>query len=1159
MRYTFSLILIAFLLVFNIQLSAQKVSTPVAFYLQNLPLDRIGTDSDSEIVSDLEADGFLVILVDCSSYPSTSPELEEALLDFHKQSPFLLNAYETSERTIDYNTIFYVPTGYRIARDIPVWNIKEHGAEGSVQRIMEVYNDVVVSQFGATPVTNPDDMVGPKGEPLNYNLYVDIVYPSGTPAQKVPLILNFSSNSPRQKPFSPKNAEQVIARSVILFSFLTNGYALAHADHNYIPMARAEHYDYFDPYSMDSRNGLASTTAYIRYFNMHASQYNLNGKIGAMGISKASYSVVRAANTKNAEQSEHSIDQTYGPNTKPQPWQGYGSTIDVGYAAAGDGTRRIPIYVDENTVPLITSAGRTDPLNHWEVYAPVVSHCKVKDVNHLAMWMEDLGHTYPGMGVDIATGEKRYVLFKKFFDHYLKPTQNKPLKVFYAYPAEGARYVDTYGYSRVLAHDDLLPQNMTGVSPFSPVTIRFLTAVDTINLREHLKVMDVEAGTVVPGTWISSIRNMCFEFNPSSAMTKGKTYRLVVHRTLNDINGNNPESEFIRDFTVNKTMLRSGMAFYDDFDRGGSSSPPGTGGLPAMEWIVNSTIEPPANVVTWSVTGTYTGDRVLQIFNTNTTANTGSAGRTSMVGALSSFDAIFKPVLKDNDDEITWTFNMRSNRSTLNSFNQGNSNYALAVVLVSSDPDFLSANAQGYAVTLIRGASGSNNGIYRLVKFNNGLGSDNNITPVIESAAGQVIGSNYASVKVIYNPVNDTWKLYVRDDGSGKLDPSVETDSTQYQHAGLEATEATYTNHLMSHCGFLYNHGISSTGANAKAMFDNFGVLYGQPAKSSLATLSDLQVSLNGINYNTLMMFNSLTHDYQYYLTKGHSIPFVSATKSSEKAADPIIIQATNLSGSKAERTATITVIAEDEESVEVYNVEFIETDNIYQTGMGSGGGGTLAYAPEGWDHSNVYYSNSITNGNNKYEGTGAVRCGNSSTYTWFRLPEVQEMGLLRFYARKVDMGVVGNIKVSVQVDGGDWELVQNLGDIDNVIYQEFIIPVNRRANEKLYVRVEITKNGDTYNSPGYYFDDFSFTAFSEANNTNMHLQSDIKLRSMSDGFMIDIESAYIQVYNSMGIIMSQVQVESSSAFKLKNKGVYFIRILNRKTNELATVKYLYN
>ena len=77
-------------------LSAQQ-KKPVAFYLENLPGERIGEYSDERIISDLQDDGFVVIEVDCRRYPQTSPELENALVEFHKNSPEVYSKYETAD------------------------------------------------------------------------------------------------------------------------------------------------------------------------------------------------------------------------------------------------------------------------------------------------------------------------------------------------------------------------------------------------------------------------------------------------------------------------------------------------------------------------------------------------------------------------------------------------------------------------------------------------------------------------------------------------------------------------------------------------------------------------------------------------------------------------------------------------------------------------------------------------------------------------------------------------------------------------------------------------------------------------------------------------------------------------------------------------------
>lgn len=299
----------------------------------------------------------------------------------------------------------------------------------------------------------------------------------------------------------------------------------------------------------------------------------------------------------------------------------------------------------------------------------------------------------------------------------------------------------------------------------------------------------------------------------------GKTHGLLSRRFLQiEIHGKGLVlCTFI--FIVAFIHGQSTVVFFDDFNRGGSTTFPGSGGTPTMDWNPFSTIDPPANIVTW--TG---GDgRVLQIFNTNTTANTGVNGRSFISGSLSSFMPLFKTTLNDNVADVTWTFNLRGNRSSLTGFDLGSGNYAPAVVLVATDPDFLSAS--GYAVTLTRASSTSNNGIYRLVRFQNGLVSNSNLTTIIESEPGIVVGSNYASIKVVYSPVTDNWKLYVRDDehATNPMNPFDETQKS-YVQAGTAIVDHNFTSVAMVACGFFYNHGINSTGPNSKAMFDNFGV-----------------------------------------------------------------------------------------------------------------------------------------------------------------------------------------------------------------------------------------------------------------------------------------------------------------------------------------------
>ena len=509
---------------YAVQLYAEKVAVPAAVYLQNLPCPRIGAWSDSACIADLRAQGMIVICHDCSGYAHTSPELETSILEWHRTLASHLTDYDTDTTTINSKMMYFVPEGYTY-RKAAVWNFVDHGADGSLEYIMRKYNQYVVPNLGRDSAFVYTDMVNRKGEPIDYNLYLDVVFPTGEASKQVPLLINHSSSDMRQSSFRPEATKNTVYRAIFQIGALTTGYAYACLDHCFNPVARDVVYQYFDDgYTLDDWDGLAYYTACVRYLRSHASEYNLNGRMGCMGISKAAYGPVRLANRLNAGQEEH-FKFNGQSNTKPQPWQGVSSTVDVVYAAAGNGTVRIPLYVDNNSVPMITSCGKSDQYGQWVKYPAVVSHMESIDHNHLSLWMEDMGHDYPCVGTDMRTGESRYVLFKRFFDRYLKPDETDTTAILYILPKEGATEVTTRGESRVLAPDGVLPENMMGVSAYEPITVRYMYAVDTTGMGSRLAVTD-NNGVPVDGQWTIHMQGTCLTFMPSSALTPGESYRI---------------------------------------------------------------------------------------------------------------------------------------------------------------------------------------------------------------------------------------------------------------------------------------------------------------------------------------------------------------------------------------------------------------------------------------------------------------------------------------------------------------------------------------------------------------------------------------------------------------------------------------------------------
>jgi len=175
---------------------------------------------------------------------------------------------------------------------------------------------------------------------------------------------------------------------------------------------------------------------------------------------------------------------------------------------------------------------------------------------------------------------------------------------------------------------------------------------------------------------------------------------------------------------------------------------------------------------------------------------TGASGVNSVVGDLSVYLSPFATKLNEiNSDSVVWTFNMRQNyNGGLSGFNEGQR--GVATVLVADNTDLSIAN--GYAV--VNGGESPVAKRYRLVKFTGGLYSNDKIVGLIN---GQNLGDNreYMSIRVVYLPASNTWKLYDRYDVGAFTDPSTGT----FTYAG-NIVDAAHTDKEMISFGFANNY-----------------------------------------------------------------------------------------------------------------------------------------------------------------------------------------------------------------------------------------------------------------------------------------------------------------------------------------------------------------
>lgn len=186
----------------------------------------------------------------------------------------------------------------------------------------------------------------------------------------------------------------------------------------------------------------------------------------------------------------------------------------------------------------------------------------------------------------------------------------------------------------------------------------------------------------------------------------------------------------------------------------------------------------------------------------------GTPGRLQVIGNTQTFQSPFRSQLDSiKADSLVWTWNMRQNYATTSQKLSGfaASKRGIAVVLLASDKDL--THASGYAV--VQGGNSKVN--YRLVKFQNGLIADANLTDIV---AGQDLKSpkNYMALKVVYYPATHIWRLYL-DEGNNAafVEPS---DQTPYVLYG-EAEDKTYTGTPLEYYGWFMNY----TGSTAFNMW----------------------------------------------------------------------------------------------------------------------------------------------------------------------------------------------------------------------------------------------------------------------------------------------------------------------------------------------------
>ena len=498
----------------------------VIVYLKNKAWDRIGQESDLSILRDYIQKKLIVITVDYGKEArAVSPYFDKDLHDLLKS----VYGFKTESLLKDIHLMpkdfrcFFLPEGYRVATNLVYWEIDKHGVYGTLEFIMKSYNEGIVPKYpGLKTVSSPREMVDRKGNPFDYKIKMDIVYPS-QPKKKLPVIFLSETMSTRNPNDQPSNYVPHFA------GFTTRGYVYVTMGHCFNPCVT--HFFHFGPFTLDHENGYACYTAAMRYLHANADKYSMNtDHIGGIGYSKGEYAITRLSDPNHESRKEEVRKFNGFPDgtPEPQPWQGYSSKIQAGMQGMGMGLFETE-YITPDYMPNLIVCGEHDREVITEAHHVFVKKCEELDVNHLGLFMKGLGHELP-YGYDERMGVDRYQLVHDFFDRYLKVEEQLPPVVLVVSPFN----------------------NKKDVSDSSAISVQFAPVMDERSILENkaIRIIRTNTNKEVNGSWKVSHGGTKFTFIPDSPFHKNELYQIDVTSQVKNKAGTRLAKEKIVKFKV---------------------------------------------------------------------------------------------------------------------------------------------------------------------------------------------------------------------------------------------------------------------------------------------------------------------------------------------------------------------------------------------------------------------------------------------------------------------------------------------------------------------------------------------------------------------------------------------------------------------------------
>lgn len=424
---------------------------------------------------------------------------------------------------------------------------------------------------------------------------------------------------------------------------------------------------------------------------------------------------------------------------------------------------------------------------------------------------------------------------------------------------------------------------------------------------------------------------------------------------------------------------------------------------------------------------------------------------------------------------------------------------------------------------------------YKLTFYAKGSATIGNVSlfqsgarPTVSQATSGNAGGVYDVSKVVNSPISlgDTW--------------------TKMEYNYTVPAGSAYTDYKL----YFTFYGCTSPaldGSNLSSAFMIDDITFEPYVDNTITTLSELRVKGSLID-------NYISTNLNYTLTLPSmlTIPPVTAVPTDSRATI-VVANATNLSGTEAERTATITVTAADGVTQKTYTVIFTMTTDLIREGFAS------TDLPSSYTFSNSGADWRIdathTNSNGMVWGMNSLRTnGGTITAANFTINNIENSGILSFYLKQRDIDAAGKLTVLYQytTDPVDqWTELVNYTTFP-LAFELKSIELNKTATINLKFDVIKTSALSPFN-----MDDIVINPKSINSISNNSFSKSIHITNLENGISIYTEGfAKYSVTTITGQLVLKGTFTENTTLQLNAKGTYLVSVGNAQ--EIFTQKILH-